>query len=266
MADPKTYFGLSCPNGGQFYICENITTEFIGCCTTNPCTSPDSGKCPTANLRAASFSAGKYFALKQQDCDDAASIKIWYTCADIIPPFMGCCASNPCAAGLCTPTDLRPAKLSSEPGRRASFLHPGGTDPSTTTSSSSATSTATNTAPTSTTSSTNLSGGAIGGICAAATVVLIMIVGIAIWYTRKKGQERAAPTPADVPTGKPLPFFGDNGYRPRGKSHTILSFRLPVSLTERRRVQRERSYSIRRRNVVTQPTITSAGLAVSLGV
>lgn len=216
------YFGLSCPGGGNFYICESNATEFIGCCTTNPCAPESRGECPKANIRAASFSADKYADLPRQDCDDAASIKIWYTCKFNKPPFMGCCASNPCAAGLCTPTDLRPAKLSGDPELRAQFLRPGGIAPSAT---ASATSTATNT-------SAGLSGGAIGGICAAVAVVLIVIVGMVIWYvrrTRKRQKRAAAPTPVDVP-----PDFWGNGYRPRGKSHhdAISTFRLPVLGTD----------------------------------
>ena len=223
MADASKYFGLSCPNGGNFYICENNATEFIGCCTTNPCTPESNGECLKANLRAASFLADKYADLPRQDCDDADSIKIWYTCAYTHPPFLGCCASNPCAAGLCTSTDLRPAKLSGDAEFKAQFLHPAGL----------------------VTSTTSLSAGAIGGICAAAAVVLIMIVGIIIWYARRKRQKQKlaaqippAPSPASFvdETGERLPVAWNNGYRPRGKSHTIPKFRLPVSLTERRRV------------------------------
>lgn len=264
MAEPYLYFGLSCPSGGNFYICENNATEFIGCCTTNPCES--NGKCPKANLRAASFSADKYTDLERQDCDDAASIQMWYTCKSNKPPFMGCCASNPCAEGLCPPTDLRPAKLSGDLESKAKFLRPGGIAPSSTTSSASPASTVTNTAATSTTSSTSLSGGAIGGICAAAAGVLIMTVGVGIWYARRKRQQQAAPTPANVPTGEPSPVVWKNGYCYQGKPHTISRYGFPASLMQRRRVQREQNRNIHGRDVVAQPTITSPGHAVYPGV
>ncbi|KAJ9161911.1 hypothetical protein NKR19_g1800 [Coniochaeta hoffmannii] len=67
MPDPFSTFGLSCPSGGSFYICQNNKTEFIGCCTADPCLD-GSGSCPQANLRNASFSADSYDGLKPQDC------------------------------------------------------------------------------------------------------------------------------------------------------------------------------------------------------
>ncbi|OIW31820.1 hypothetical protein CONLIGDRAFT_641600 [Coniochaeta ligniaria NRRL 30616] len=119
MTGPYNTFGLSCPSGGSFYICQNNQTEFIGCCTIDPC-HDGSGSCPQENLRNASFSADSYEGLKPQEC--AEETGLWYTCKGDKPPFLGCCASNPCASMACPEGDLVPAKLSTDPGRRDIFV------------------------------------------------------------------------------------------------------------------------------------------------
>ncbi|KAF3354168.1 3-hydroxy-3-methylglutaryl-coenzyme A reductase [Verticillium dahliae VDG1] len=94
----KGGLGLSCPEGGHFYICEGDATEFIGCCNSNPCGDND-GNCPTSDLRVSSFSSNRYANIPAQSCDDARGARIWWTCRDNKPPFLGCCASNPCGEG-----------------------------------------------------------------------------------------------------------------------------------------------------------------------
>ncbi|GJD05365.1 hypothetical protein ColKHC_14190 [Colletotrichum higginsianum] len=97
--------GLSCPRGGDFYVCEGNTTEFLGCCASNPC-ADGSGKCPTKDLRISSFNPDKYANIPPQGCDDPRPANLFfYTCTNNVP-FIGCCAKNPCqeADGLC-PTD-----------------------------------------------------------------------------------------------------------------------------------------------------------------
>ncbi|KAG7149052.1 hypothetical protein HYQ46_002055 [Verticillium longisporum] len=94
----KGGLGLSCPEGGHFYICEGDATEFIGCCNSNPCGDND-GNCPTSDLRVSSFSSDRYANIPAQSCDDARGARIWWTCRDNKPPFLGCCASNPCGEG-----------------------------------------------------------------------------------------------------------------------------------------------------------------------
>lgn len=237
MADAFRFFGLSCPSGGSFYICENNATEFIGCCTTNPCTPEANGHCPTANLRASSFSADTYTDLPRQDCDDAQSIEIWYTCKFNQPPFMGCCASNPCAKGLCIPSDLRPAKLSGQAELKASFLQPG------------AAATSTATAASSTTSSNGLSSGAIGGIVVGVVVAIILAVVLFLYkrgWRARVDKEKDTPAPIGagmyydaVPPGQPSPGFSAKGGEYRGQL-TILSSR-ELFLTARFRIPSERT-------------------------
>lgn len=189
MADPYKFFGLSCPSGGNFYICSSNTTEFLGCCTTDPCTTATAGRCPAANLRPASFSADKYDQMPRQDCDDARSIKIWYTCKFNKPPFMGCCNSNPCANGNCPLADLVPAKLSGDSDFRQPFLVPTPSG-SATASASTATATATATATSATAVADSsappaggggLSAGAVAGIAVAVAVVLLVAVGATMY-------------------------------------------------------------------------------------
>ena len=191
-ANSKPYeaFGLSCPSGGNFYICQGNATEFIGCCTTNPC-ADGSGKCPTEDLRTSSFSADSYEDLPRQDCDDSRSFNIWYTCKFNQPPFVGCCNTNPCAEGSCPKEDLVPAKLSGDTGLRQLFLSP-------TVTGSSASSTATAESQVQVTHNGGLSAGAIGGIVAGAAVVLIMVVGALMYrcgFNAKWRRERKADWP-----------------------------------------------------------------------
>lgn len=34
--NPVDVFGLSCPWGGSFYVCENCDVHFLGCCASDP--------------------------------------------------------------------------------------------------------------------------------------------------------------------------------------------------------------------------------------
>lgn len=215
MASPYQAFGLSCPSGGSFYICENSSTKFIGCCTVDACSASNDGSCPPKSLRVSSFSSEKYTELPTQDCDDPRGKSIWWTCKFNQPPFMGCCSSNPCASGQCPLDDLVPAKLSDNAVLKASFLSPEVTAMPTTVSTkstSSAQATTTHSPSTSTpgiaqasdrpqsSSGSGLSGGAIGGIAAAAAVFIILIIAGVMyrcgWRARKKeGQTEGSGAP-----------------------------------------------------------------------
>lgn len=109
---------LSCPYGGGFFVCEHNTTEFIGCCTSDP-RHDGKGVCPEPDLRSASFSPSSFAEIMPQDCNDDNSS--WYTCNFTSPPFLGYCKTNPCAAP-CSSADLTPAKLSGDVVARRAFL------------------------------------------------------------------------------------------------------------------------------------------------
>jgi hypothetical protein len=116
------YFGLRCPESATLYICEGSDNEFIGCCTSDPCTD-GSGICPDGNLRTTSFNPDRYDDLKQQSCDDSRGADVWWTCSISEPPFMGCCDTNPCSSG-CSRDKLLPAVLSKNETNRHFFLEP----------------------------------------------------------------------------------------------------------------------------------------------
>ncbi|KAJ8112136.1 hypothetical protein ONZ43_g5461 [Nemania bipapillata] len=97
--DPRIKFGLSCPEGGNFFICEHTSTRFIGCCGVDPCTSQADGLCPSQNLYDASFSSATGVMFLPQSCADPYNSSIWYTCNNARPPFLGCCMNDPCNNG-----------------------------------------------------------------------------------------------------------------------------------------------------------------------
>ncbi|KAK5661809.1 hypothetical protein OQA88_9911 [Cercophora sp. LCS_1] len=204
-----TGFGLSCPSGGSFYICQDNATEFVGCCTTNPC-ADGKGNCPKANLRVASFSSDYYDEIPAQQCSSSDRTALWYTCAKNSPPFIGCCASNPCSAGSCSSNNLVAARLSSDKSDREEFILMG-KDPVTTSSSTTASSTSTSSPTGSLTSSPSpvpsdaieaahapLSTGAIIGIAAGAGAVVLAFVAFILyrrWSNKREDRRSDSATP-----------------------------------------------------------------------
>lgn len=167
-ANPYKTFGLSCPNGGDFHICENTKKEFIGCCTMDPC-ADGSGVCDKAHLRSASFSESSYLDIPPQSCDSTGGDDHFYTCTANDPPFIGCCSINPCVNMTCPSANLRAAVLSSDHDDRASFLAPSA-------SSSGAKSTAA-----SNSNSSGLSSGEVAGIVVSIITLLILMAGVVLW-------------------------------------------------------------------------------------
>lgn len=181
MSDSAAYkhFGLSCSDGGKYYICEDSDTQFMGCCTSDPCGS-NNGTCPDGDLRAASFNADMYDELPTQDCDDSRGTAIYYTCKFNSPPFMGCCSQNACANSGCSRSRLIPSKLSPVEKNRLNFLEPSGSS-ETATSTSTSTSTSSSTAEPSKDDDGGLGTGAIAGIAVGAAVVGILVVAFLLW-------------------------------------------------------------------------------------
>ncbi|KAI2609194.1 hypothetical protein GGR54DRAFT_388364 [Hypoxylon sp. NC1633] len=120
--DPVKHLGLSCPEGGNFHICQNSRTRFIGCCDEDPC-ADGSGLCRSTDLHRATFNPSMYNEIPTQGCTSTSGglIAQWYTC--VAGPFMGCCLSNPCAhGGDCPATDLVAARLSDDDHDAAVFV------------------------------------------------------------------------------------------------------------------------------------------------
>ncbi|KAK4129939.1 hypothetical protein BT67DRAFT_251676 [Trichocladium antarcticum] len=202
MTSPSA-LGLRCPNGGEFYVCQNNATEFVGCCDIDPC-ADGSGECLEPNLRAASFASDRYDDIAAQGCSSDKAGAQWYTCGRTEPPFLGCCAAgiNPCAFGSCPPANIVPARLSSNDQDRGVFVAAGTPDRPSSTQSTAGTTTSPPTG-TSTAALTISSGavaspsalndahqdsafkglpdGAVVGIAIASTIAAIAILGFFVF-------------------------------------------------------------------------------------
>ncbi|KAK8017267.1 hypothetical protein PG991_008343 [Apiospora marii] len=207
--NPKSRYGLSCPSGGTFYICQNSPTQFVGCCATDPC--KNDGICPDDSLRTSSFSQGNYKDIDKEACVGGGA---WYTCAGISPPFLGCCLNDPCNNNGCSRSNLTAAKLSSNPAEAAPFLTSSAPSPTSSTSTSTPSSAASSTsAPSSDSDSKGFPVGAIAGIVVGA-VLAIAVIGFLLWRLRKSKKTFYHPPPvAQVP---PSPQNEAHPHHPSG--------------------------------------------------
>ncbi|PNY26503.1 Uncharacterized protein TCAP_03568 [Tolypocladium capitatum] len=207
MEGPEQRLGAACPSGGKFYVCEDKPSRFVGCCTINPCDTKN-GACPQDSLRATTFNKNAYDNIHPQECMDNSNNSLWYACAYSVPPFMGCCAENPCRTAGCSPDALRPASLSNNKESAAAFLPmpvSSSTRLSASTSSSESTSSSLAETPTRaagatpeptglfgggaadvhTGSSGEVSKGAIAGIAVGSTAGAIILLGLLVfWFKR----------------------------------------------------------------------------------
>ncbi|KAH6969508.1 hypothetical protein HG530_005431 [Fusarium avenaceum] len=119
--DPFKRLGLSCPYGGLFYICSTDPIRFIGCCSINPC-GARKGLCPDQHLNPASFDKAHGGDILPQACVNDNVDVAWHTCPGTEPPFLGCCAVDPCPRGSCPRKELRAAKLSDKAKNAEEFL------------------------------------------------------------------------------------------------------------------------------------------------
>ncbi|KAI8952829.1 hypothetical protein F4801DRAFT_577088 [Xylaria longipes] len=116
--DPISHLGLSCPSGGNFYICQDSEVQFLGCCDVDPCSS----ECPSSALHPASFEADRYNDIPAQSCVGSTSPSLWYTCTNG-QTFLGCCTSVPCDnEGVCPEDNLVGARLADDPSSASVFL------------------------------------------------------------------------------------------------------------------------------------------------
>ncbi|KAH9892408.1 hypothetical protein F4778DRAFT_320274 [Xylariomycetidae sp. FL2044] len=199
-------YGLSCPSGGSYYICEDTSTRFIGCCDEDPCTSSLDGDCPDDKLHPGSFSATSYGDIPPQDCSSSSGSSEWYTCNTTMPPFIGCCETNACQNNGCSDANLVQARLSDNETDASAFLQP---PTSSTTSSASSGSATLTSSPTSTSSSgatssndanarpsssssPSSSTGLIVGLSMVGVVILLAVLGGYLWWKRRerKKEER----------------------------------------------------------------------------
>ncbi|KAK0702563.1 hypothetical protein B0T21DRAFT_321436, partial [Apiosordaria backusii] len=237
MANIPSSLGASCPSGGTFYVCLGKKTEFVGCCTINPCTTGyqrEPGTCPEENLRPASFSKDSYLELPAQECASTDESALWYTCAYNSPPFLGCCKINPCVNKSCPTDQLVAARLSPDPDNRQIFVGAATTTTTSTTeptSTSQSTSTATPTptadndprielSTTTPNSNSGLSPAAVGGIAAGLAVLIIALIAFIFfrWRRNLKQSRDNHATPFMTEPGPggyhPSPAVKPVGYEP----------------------------------------------------
>ncbi|KAK0702686.1 hypothetical protein B0H67DRAFT_594940 [Lasiosphaeris hirsuta] len=116
---------ISCHYGGSFFVCDHNTTEFVMCCTINPCAGGQ-GLCLPDSLYNVSF--------PQQRFDDIPRLEyarertFWYIYNFTSPPFLGCCKKDACITSY-EKTALLPAKLGNDIAARNAFPNDSGTSP-----------------------------------------------------------------------------------------------------------------------------------------
>ncbi|UPL02119.1 hypothetical protein LCI18_013053 [Fusarium solani-melongenae] len=221
--------GLTCPRGGDFYVCDKAKIQFIGCCGIDPCAND--GVCPEDQLVLSSFTKAKYDDLPPQSCDNSTSTDkdeeaLWYTCGFTNPPFLGCCTTNPCGDAVCPSDNLAPAILSDNSTNRNNFLNPKGFNEKATQS--------TLVVKPSSTALGDLEGvsddedsalgaGAVAGICVAAIVIVLLLVGALwrLWQSRLTKRAVSNHRLSLSPTY--TPFLSPNPSDPGGKrlSHAV---------------------------------------------
>ncbi|KAI0811921.1 hypothetical protein GGR55DRAFT_639670 [Xylaria sp. FL0064] len=190
--DPRVKFGLSCPIHGQFYICQDSSTRFIGCCGVDPCTPDLDGQCPTTELFNASFSAASGVMFLPQSCTSPYDSSIWYTCDYSQPPFLGCCTNNPCNNG-CLEGHLVLATLSEDPKNSSQLMLPETTTTATPISTATPSATGTSELPggtespgLNTVSNGRVRAGMIAGISVAGVVILLLVIAVYLWKKRRE--------------------------------------------------------------------------------
>ncbi|RSL67756.1 hypothetical protein CEP54_003066 [Fusarium duplospermum] len=213
------YWGFSCPDGGHFYICENIGEQFMGCCTSDPC-AKGKGVCPDKDLRAATFDGDSHTDIPSQDCGWKSAADYLYACSYEDSYFLGCCEQNACVSG-CPRASLIPMSLSEDFVSRYSLKYPETSSdiPNTTTISiPRPTLTSALVSPKREGSDQNqakysMRAEAVAGICVAAVVVVLLLFG-AFWrYSHSKGCRRTVSSPQQSSQPTYAPVLHDSSAR-----------------------------------------------------
>lgn len=120
--DLGTKADIFCPNGGDFYICGLSWTQFIGCCTSDPC-GLNYGICPQRNLRPMGYEPLHRYRTVLQQCEPSVD---FHTCNIGNWTFYGCCGGSfACARGEdCENDEIRPTTLSGHQGSELFFDTP----------------------------------------------------------------------------------------------------------------------------------------------
>lgn len=231
MSDPIAQLGLTCPSGGDFYVCQGNSTQFLGCCTSDPCRDGE-GACPQADLRSSSFNTTAYGDIPSQDCDGGGSKSAWYTCSQLDTPFLGCCASNACGDDDgCPAKDLVAARLSDD-AESAAVFETSSTAPTATASSTATTaSSAASATGTTTSAGHDSSAGGAGGLSTgakvsiavgAAVVLAVLLVALFVvgrrYLKKRRGVVVTGSSPPSAMMSEPT-----NSYLYHGTFSTVLT-------------------------------------------
>ncbi|USP82546.1 hypothetical protein yc1106_09820 [Curvularia clavata] len=157
-----SFYDFHCPLGGSWYAC-TTGSNFVGCCTSNPCSS--SG-CFQGNVRAGAFNKTQWGNFPDASCGAASNF--WSCTAG--DSFWGCCKSNPCNAttpATCPSGDLTPAFLD-RPDLVEAYTSTGKEDDSGKTNTGA------------------IVGGVVGG------VVVIAIIAVIFFVLRRRKNKKAA--------------------------------------------------------------------------
>ncbi|KAL4956648.1 hypothetical protein BDW69DRAFT_76010 [Aspergillus filifer] len=160
---------FTCPRGGTWYVCPD-EPYFVGCCSSDPCTNSNTtSPCPdvyAASYDASAFGGTIFNSIRPNTCIDRPNTN-WFTCNFTSPPFIGCCASNPCSEG-CPDDDVLQASWSSSRNDQYQLFRDLESDNDESDS-----------------GSDGLSGGAIAGIVVG-VVCGVVILAAALWFWRRK--------------------------------------------------------------------------------
>lgn len=190
----KSRIAASSPFNVTFYACD-FGERFLGCCENGSPASTCTNGCPQEDLLPASFEKVYYDYVTRAACTRGD----WWSCANISPPFLGCCLSNPCLGG-CPPSDLTAAIFSlnqTDNPLYSAIPHAPAAASSTT---SSSTSTAASSTPVRTTGAAhsaitnpspiqkNSTRRVVGDVVGAVLAVGVIFIGVLLLYRRLKSQ------------------------------------------------------------------------------
>lgn len=181
----RSVFEPLCLNGSDYHACES--TGFVGCCDVgvDPCVA--GGGCNGDALKPMTFNSDHNpTAFADQVCSAGS---LWYTCDHTIPPFIGCCMSNPCSdvAIGCPDGQLTEGSLSSNSEKAGPWLAAANSNSAATTTTSSATQASSSPAETTASSGHKLGGGAIAGVAIGAAALVLLLIAALLLYRRRKG-------------------------------------------------------------------------------
>ncbi|KAK5627824.1 hypothetical protein RRF57_003539 [Xylaria bambusicola] len=231
--DPIDHLGLTCPSGGDFYICQDSEIQFLGCCDINPCGS-NGGNCPSSSLRPSGFDPNRYDEIKKQNCTSSSNNAQWFSCKLTKSTFLGCCTLDACTQGECPDEDLVGAVLSNDIKDKEAFLS------SATTTSTSSTATPSSTditvtptsnptsSPTGGSASDGSSGTPVAGIVGGVLGGLIALGLVILAYFLYRRRRRRALATAQVMATPPPPWSPyQDGFRSPGPVSPLSSAASP---------------------------------------